>query len=127
MDIQTHPDIDRALCGQPTLVEPGRAVVQLTTTERMRVDAKGLVHGGFVFGAADHAAMLAVNDPNVVLGSTSLRFTAPVRVGETVACEAVIHTAEGRKRVLSISARVGPSEVLRGEMTAFVLDKHVLD
>lgn len=127
MDIKTHLDIDQALCGRPFVVEPGRAVVHLQTTDRMRADAKGLVHGGFVFGAADYAAMLAVNDPHVVLGSTSLRFTAPVKVGETVACEAVIHTAEGRKRVLSISARVGPSEVLRGEMTAFVLDKHVLD
>ena len=27
----------------------------------------GWYNGGFIFGLADHAAMLAVNDPNVVL------------------------------------------------------------
>jgi acyl-coenzyme A thioesterase PaaI-like protein len=48
----------------------------------MAVDDRGLVHGGFVFGLADHAAMLAVNDPNVVLGAASTRFLKPVRVGE---------------------------------------------
>jgi acyl-coenzyme A thioesterase PaaI-like protein len=48
----------------------------------MVVDAHGLVHGGFVFGLADYAAMLAVNDPNVVLGAAEARFLKPVRRGD---------------------------------------------
>ena len=38
-----------------------------------------------MFGAADYAAMLAVNDPNVVLGNAELRFVAPVEVPPFVA------------------------------------------
>lgn len=123
----THLSINPALCGEPTELEPGRAVVALVTTEAMRADAQGLVHGGFVFGLVDYAAMLAVNHPNVVLGSAEARFTAPVRVGDTVVAEAKVTSERGRKRVVETSARVGDREVFQGTLTTFVLDQHVLD
>ena len=68
MNIQTHSAIDRGLCGKPLELEEGRAVVRLETRDVMRADERGLVHGGFLFGALDYAAMLAVNHPHVVLG-----------------------------------------------------------
>lgn len=34
------------------------------------------------FGLADYAAMLAVNEPTVVLGKAEVRFLKPVKVGE---------------------------------------------
>ena len=59
----------------PTDLRPGYAKVTMVTTPVMSADDRGLTHGGFYFGMADYAAMLAVNDPNVVLGSAdSCRF-----------------------------------------------------
>jgi acyl-coenzyme A thioesterase PaaI-like protein len=81
-EIHTHASIDRGLCGEPVALGPGRAEVVLTPTAAMVADAHGLVHGGFVFGLADHAAMLAVNEPTVVLAKAESRFLAPVRAGE---------------------------------------------
>ena len=123
----THPAIDPALCGRPTELAEGRAVVELLTTDVMRADDRGLVHGGFVFGAADYAAMLAVNDPNVVLGAADTRFTAPVRVGQTVRVVAQVVDQKGRKQTVEASASVNDKEVFSGTFVAFVLDQHVLD
>jgi acyl-coenzyme A thioesterase PaaI-like protein len=95
-------------------------------TQAMAADERGLVHGGFVFGAADYAAMLAINDPNVVLGSADVRFVAPVRVGEIVVCEARRTGGEGRRHVVDVVCRVGERVVLRGTFATFVLDQHVL-
>lgn len=96
----------------------------------MAADDRGLVHGGFVFGLADYAAMVAVGDPNVVLGAAESRFTAPVRVGETVIATAEA-SGEGKKRTVTVSASVNQPgdgrEVFRGTFTCFVLDQHVLD
>lgn len=122
----THPSIDRGLCGTPVSLSPGAAEVHLETVPTMAADPKGLVHGGFVFGAADYAAMLAVNDPNVVLGSADCRFTAPVRVGETVVLVAEQTEEKGKKRVLAVRGAVGEREVFTGTFTAFVLPGHVL-
>lgn len=126
MQPNTHLGIDHALCGAPGQLAPGQATASFTTTAVMAADDKGLVHGGFVFGLADHAAMLAVNDPNVVLGSASTRFLAPVAVGQTVVATARVLEEKGRKRVVEVACRVGDTLVLSGELVCFVLDGHVL-
>ncbi len=127
MEPRTHLAIDRELCGTPVELAAGRAVVHLVATDRMAVDDRGLVHGGFVFGAADHAAMLAVNDPHVVLGASRCRFLAPVRVGDEVAVDARVIDRRGRKVVVEAEARVGERAVFAGQFDAYVLDRHVLD
>lgn len=127
MPIQTHPRIDRSLCGEPSEVAEGRAVVTLRTTAAMAADDEGLVHGGFVFGAADYAAMLAVNDPHVVLGEARTRFTAPVRVGDAVRLDAVRTEVDRRRHVVEVSGTVGDQPVFTGTFTTFVLDHHVLN
>lgn len=126
MDIATHLGIDRSLCGEPTDLGEGTAVVRLQTTPAMGADAQGLVHGGFVFGQADYAAMLAVNDPNVVLGAAETRFTAPVRVGEVVVATARRVGVDRRKHTVEVVCTVGDKTVMSGTFTTFVLDGHVL-
>lgn len=126
MKVQTHPAIHPLLVGAPVALSEGEATATLTTTAEMAADAEGLVHGGFVFGLADYAAMLAVNHPNVVLGAAETRFLAPVRVGETVVASATRVEQAGRKHRVEVSARVGERVVLSGVFTTFVLDQHVL-
>ena len=127
MHPNTHLGIDSALVGAPVSLGDGRATARLVTTPAMAADARGLVHGGFVFGLADYAAMLAVNDPNVVLGAAETRFLAPVVAGEVVEAEAERAEVKGRKHVVKVSARVGDRVVFDGTFTTFVLDRHVLD
>ncbi len=127
MNQMTHLKIDPELVGVVREVEPERAVVELEGVQRMAADDRGLVHGGFTFALADYAAMVAVNDPNVVLGGANVKFLKPVRVGETMRAEAWITNAEGKKRVVEVKVTVGGDAVLSGEMIAFVLPRHVLD
>jgi len=96
MNISTHNGIDFSLCGKPLLIEKDQSRVELTTSEQMKVDQTGLVHGGFIFGLADYAAMIAVNHPNVVLGAAEVKFLKPVRAGETVTAEAKVENKEGK-------------------------------
>lgn len=123
----THLEISTRLVGELLTLHEGSASARLATTEEMAADDRGLVHGGFVFGLADYAAMLAVNDPNVVLGSADVRFTAPVKVGEEVIAKASVVETKGKKRRIEVTAHVGDREVLAGTLTAFVLPAHVLD
>ena len=97
MKINTHCRIDHALCGKPLFVGDGTSRVEMVTTPPMAADEKGLVHGGFIFGAADYAAMIAVNHPHVVLGASDVKFLKPVRVGETVLAKARVQEIKGKK------------------------------
>ncbi len=127
MEIRTHEKIDQRLCGKPVKIEENYAEVELETTEGMAADEKGLVHGGFIFGQADYAAMLAVNHPNVVLGGANVRFLKPVTVGEKVLAIAKVVSEEEKKKIVDVVVKRENEEVFRGEFICFVLPKHVLD
>jgi len=126
MQLNTHLNINTSLCGKVIKLQENYAEVLLHTTQQMSADTQGLVHGGFVFGAADYAAMSAVNDPYVVLGSSSSKFVAPVRVGNVVLCKAIVVSVKGKKKVVEVQAFVDEKLVYEGTFTTFVLDRHVL-
>ncbi len=127
MEIKTHEKIDRRISGEPVELKEGYAKVVLKTEPFMAADEKGLVHGGFLFSAADYAAMLSVNHPNVVLGSAEVKFLKPVKVGDTVEFVAEVESSEGKKILVSVAGYRDGEEVFKGQFTCFVPSRHVLD
>lgn len=125
-DLNTHLKINTNFSGEVVEINPGYAKVVLDTLEVMRADDVGLVHGGYIFGAADYAAMAAVNEPNVVLASCSCLFLSPVRVGDKVSFIAEEHQQEGRKRTVSVKGYVYDIKVFEGEFKTIITDRHVL-
>ena len=126
MTQQTHLKIDERLSGRVTALREGYARVVLHTSEMMTADAEGLIHGGFLFSAADYAAMAAVNDPHVVLGSSEVQFLAPVAKGQSVDFEATVTEERGKKRVVSVVGMCEGRRVFEGVFMTFVLEGHVL-
>jgi acyl-coenzyme A thioesterase PaaI-like protein len=130
LDVRTHLGLDRRLCGEPLKVGEGAAEVAFAALPEMAADERGLVHGGFVFGLADHAAMLAVNDPHVVLGSAEVRFLKPVVVGERLVARATTEETDGRRSRVQVEVlRSGEPEevVMAGTFLCITLERHVLD
>ena len=127
MQLNTHLNINTSLCGKVTKLQENYAEVLLHTTQQMTADKQGLIHGGFIFGAADYAAMSAVNDPHVVLGASSSKFLAPVKVGDAVLCKATVVSEKGKKREVKVQAFVSEKLVFEGDFTTFVLENHVLN
>ncbi len=127
MQQNTHLKIDNGLCGEVVKIKKGLAHVRLATTQQMAADHEGLVHGGFIFGAADFAAMCAVNEPNVVLASSECRFLAPSRVGDLIDFEARIVEREGVKAVVEVSAASGERPLFTARFKTVVTKEHVLN
>lgn len=127
MTPRTHLGIDPRLSGRLIELGEGKARCELETTPEMRADGHDLVHGGFVFSLADHAAMLAVNHPNVVLGSARMRFLKPVVVGETLVASAELAREEGKKQIVRVVVERGDDVVFEGELTCFSPPRHVLE
>ena len=127
MEIRTHNKVSEKLVGKPVLLKPNQSVIELKSCDEMVVDETGLIHGGFSFGLADYAAMLAVNHPYVVLGSAMIRFIAPVKLGETMIASAKVVEEDGKKRIVTVEVKVEEKIVLKADLTCFVLDSHVLN
>jgi len=124
--LRTHELINSRYSGDLDEIKDGYAKVSLITNDDMRADTYGLVHGGFIFCAADFAAMAAVNDPNVVLASSASTFLSPVRVGDQVIFEAKVRHKDGRKREVIVIGSVLDIKVYEANFKTVVLEKHVL-
>jgi uncharacterized protein (TIGR00369 family) len=128
VEIRTHRLASEKLLGKPLKVGPPEAEVVLETREEMAVDEYGLVHGGFTFGVADYAAMLAVNEPTVVLGKAEVRFLKPVKAGEKLLARAKILEDLGKKKIVRGEVFNEKGEkVFEGIFHCYVLEKHVLE
>jgi acyl-CoA thioesterase len=124
--LATHESINRDLCGEILKLERGYVELRLTTTSEMVVDDQGLIHGGFVFSAADYAAMAAVNERNVVLVGSDCQFLSPVKFGDEVNFVARVRHKEGRKRNVYVQGHVLDIKVFEGEFKTVITERHVL-
>ena len=122
----THLKINTKLCGEVIELTEGYAKVQLKTDANMVADEEGLIHGGFIFGAADFAAMCAVNEPNVVLTGSSCRFLAPSSEGDILEFEARVLEQDGPKAVVEVVGHCQGRDVFTGSFKTYVTNEHVL-
>ncbi len=124
--VKTHELINNELNGEIIKLEVGYVEVRLTTTSEMVADDIGLIHGGFIFSAADYAAMLAVNEKNVVLVGSECQFLSPVKFHDEVNFVAKVRHKDGKKRNVHVEAHVLDIKVFEGEFKTVITDKHVL-
>jgi len=124
--IKTHEKINQNLCGEIIKMEEGYVELSLTTIAEMLADDVGLIHGGFIFGSADYAAMLAVNERNVVLVASDCQFLSPVKLHDVVEFVARVRHKEGRKRNVHVQAFVLDIKVFEGEFKTVITEKHIL-
>jgi len=125
--MNTHKLINNKLCGTPVFIENNKSQVKLKLTSEMAADEKGLIHGGFIFGLADYAAMICVNDPLVVLSSSSCKFLKPLKTGDTAIAYAEISGEEKNKIFIKVDVYCEETLAFKGEFTAVIPKKHVLD
>jgi len=124
--LQTHEKISSSYSGEIIKLERGYVEVRLEATADMLADEQGLIHGGFIFSAADYAAMAAVNERNVVLVASECQFLSPVKFGDEVNFVALVRHKDGRKRNVHVEGFVLDIKVFEGEFKTVVTDRHVL-
>ncbi len=124
--LNTHESINQELCGEIQKLDLGNVEIELVTTQDMVADEMGLIHGGFIFSAADYAAMAAVNERNVVLVASECEFLSPVKLGDVVKIIAKVRHKEGRKRNVEVEAFVLDIKVFSGLFKTVITERHVL-
>ena len=126
MILETHLKIDERMSGEVVLLKNDFAKVVLETTQEMVADSYGLIHGGFIFSAADYCAMAAINHPNVVLAKSEVKFLAPTKLGDSVVLEALVSSKDGIKASVEVVGKIEEKEVFKGTFYAATLENHIL-
>jgi len=124
-DLKTHDKIRTNLCGTIIKLDSGYSKTTLQTTKEMVLDDLGLIHSGFVFSAADYAAAVAVNEPNVVIIGSRSKFLAPAKLDDLIEFEATAKFEDSRKREIKVTANINEIKIYEGVFHAVVLEQHV--
>ncbi|MEA2099267.1 MAG: hotdog domain-containing protein [Campylobacterota bacterium] len=124
--LRTHEKINRHLAGEIITFKEGYVELRLTTSAEMVADDMGLIHGGYLFSAADFAAMAAVNERNVVLVASDCQFLSPVKFHDEVNFVARVRHTEGRKRNVYVTGHVLEIKVFEGEFKTVITERHIL-
>ena len=88
--VYTYGAINQGLSGKITKLHVGDVEVVLETSKTMIADEEGLIHNGFLFNAANYAAMMTINHPNVVLVTSKCQFLFPIKLFDKVVISAKI-------------------------------------
>ncbi|MGP1485020.1 MAG: PaaI family thioesterase [Campylobacter sp.] len=124
-ELKTSPNIKLNLSGTVSALEQNHAKTQFHTHSDMVVDAEGLIHSGFVFSAANYAALTAINEVNSVVISSRINFFAPTRLGETIEFDAVAHFNESKKREVRVVGKTKDIKVFEGIFQVVILEDHI--
>lgn len=125
--LKTHPKLSENYAGTLLSISKNQATVTLKPTHDMTVDDFGLIHNGFIFGAAEYAAIAAINEENLVIIGSHTKFFAPVKLGDTIIFEAKGRYEEARKREVTVIGIINEVKVFEGVFQAVLLKQHILE
>ena len=100
----TEDSASKGLGMQLISVEPGRAVLAMTITDKM-VNGHNIAHGGFIFTLADSAFAFACNTYNqrTVAQQCAVTFIAPGKLGDRLIARGVERQRAGRSGIYDIT------------------------
>ena len=125
-ELKTHTKFQKKF-GRLIELKEDSAKVIFEAIEEMAVDEKGLINGGFTFGAAGFCAMATVNEPFVVLVRGQCEFMAPVKVGDVVEFVSEVLMKKKKKQEIKVIGYLNDIKVFEGVFGCVILDKHVLN
>ncbi len=125
-DLHTHQKIRTNISGDIVSLEKGKSKTILQTTDEMSVDSLGLIHSGFVFSAAEFAAVVAVNEENLVIIAAKTKFLAPAKSGDLIEFRATAKFEDSRKREIKVIGEINGIKIFEGTFQAVLLENHIL-
>jgi acyl-coenzyme A thioesterase PaaI-like protein len=125
--LKTHQKIKNIYVGSLSALAKNSAKVILQTTNEMTVDEFGLIHNGFIFGAAEYAAVAAINEENIVIIGCRSKFFAPAKIGDIITFEAKGRFEDARKREVKVLGIINEIKVFEGVFQAVLLEHHILE
>ncbi|MBE2985390.1 PaaI family thioesterase [Campylobacter sp. RM9344] len=124
-EIKTSPNIKLSLTGVTTFLEKNHAKTKFFTTNEMVADGSDLIHSGFIFSAANYAALVAINEEFCVTINARINFYGPIKLGEIVEFDARAYFDESRKREVRVIGKLHDMKVFEGTFQLVALEEHI--
>lgn len=97
IELQTCNALKSDICGSIIKITHEEVLTKFIPTKQMISDESNLIHSGFIFNAANYAAMCLVNQPYAITIGAEVEFLAPVEFEQEMMFLATIKQSNNKK------------------------------
>ena len=98
--------------------------VRFIPTEEMCIDSR-LIHSGFVFSAASHCALTALNKKNSLIIGADIKFLAPIELGHEITFRGEALQDDTKKCEVKVEGFLLDIKIFYGMFFIAVFDKKI--
>ena len=117
-------DINFKFSGELVGLANNLSKVIFTPVPEMCVDSR-LIHSGFIFSAASHAALTALNKKNSLIIGADIKFLAPIELGHEVIFKAEALQDDTKKCEVKVEGFLLDIKIFYGMFYIAVFDKKI--
>lgn len=113
------------ICGNIIKMTPDDVITRFIPTKQMISDESNLIHSGFIFNAANYAAMCLVNQPNAITIGAEVEFLAPVEFEQEMVFLATIKQSNAKKFEILVKGTLLDIKIFEAIFHIAVFDKQL--
>lgn len=100
-------------------------ITKFAPTKQMISDESNLIHSGFIFNAANYAAMCLVNQPHAITIGAEVEFLAPVEFEQEMMFLATVKQSNAKKFEISVKGTLLDIKIFEAIFHIAVFDKQL--
>lgn len=113
------------LCGAIIRMSEEEVLVKFTPNEQMVGDENNLIHSGFIFNAANYAAMCLVNRTHSLTIGAEVQFLAPIELDQEMLFLATIKHINDKKYKVLVKGTLLDIKIFEGTFHISIFDKEL--
>lgn len=125
IELQTCTALKSELCGSIIKMTYEEVMTKFVPTKQMISDESNLIHSGFIFNAANYAAMCLVNQPHAITIGAEVEFLAPVEFEQEMMFLATIKQSNAKKFEISVKGTLLDIKIFEAIFHIAVFDKQL--
>ncbi|RDU70095.1 thioesterase [Helicobacter cholecystus] len=125
IELQTCTALKSELCGSIVKMTYEEVITKFVPTKQMISDESNLIHSGFIFNAANYAAMCLANQPHAITIGSEVEFLAPVEFEQEMMFLATIKQSNSKKFEISVKGTLLDIKIFEGTFHIAVFEKQL--
>lgn len=113
------------MCGSIIKMTYEEVITKFVPTKQMISDESNLIHSGFIFNAANYAAMCLVNQPHAITIGAEVEFLAPVEFEQEMMFLATIKQSNAKKFEINVKGTLLDIKIFEAIFHIAVFDKQL--
>lgn len=113
------------LCGVIIRMSDEEVLIKFTPNEQMVGDENNLIHSGFIFNAANYAAMCLVNQAHSFTIGAEVQFLAPIELEQEMLFLATMKYANDKKYKVLVKGTLLDIKIFEATFHISVFDKQL--